>query len=147
MMEYHLWRSLDTMLRLLTMVSPATVPMPSQLMGLLPKRNDWPRDFLLEGAAASMENSGGNIGTSFKSPFVRVDRISATSSKYSTLRRAHRLSYVIWMLLDGLSISGAESPSRSDLLKMTSILQRLEAAKLTIDGVNDILKQLIPKKK
>ncbi len=147
MMEYHLWRSLDTMLRLLTMVSSATVPMPSQLMGLLPVRNDWPKDFLLEGAAASLENSGGNIGTSFKSPFVRVDKIAATSSKYSTLRRAHRLSYVIWMLLDGLSIAGLETPSRSDLLKMTSVLQRLEAAKLTIDGVNDILKQLIPKKK
>ena len=146
MMEYHLWRSLDTMLRLLTMVSSATVPMPSQLMGLLPKRNDWPKDFLLEGAASSLENSGGNIGTSFKSPFVRVDQVAATSSKYSSLRRAHRLSYVIWMLLDGLSIAGAESPSRSDLLQMSSVLQRLEAAKLTIDGVNDILKQLIPKK-
>mmetsp|Transcript_21193 Transcript_21193/g.42582 ORF Transcript_21193/g.42582 Transcript_21193/m.42582 type:complete len:651 (-) Transcript_21193:902-2854(-) len=144
MMEYHLWRSLDNMLRLLSMVSSASVPLPSQLMGLLPKRDDWPADFLLEGAATSLENSGGNIGTSFKSPFVRVDQVAASSSKYSTLRRAHRLSYVIWMLLDGLSITGNDQPTRRDVLKMTSVLARLEAAKRTIDGVNDILKQLIP---
>ena len=50
------------------------------------------------------------------------------------------------MLLDGLSITGTDFPSRSDVLKMSSILVRLEAAKQTIDGVNDILKQLIPKK-
>ena len=146
MMEYHLWRSLDNMIRLLSMVSSATVPLPSQLMGLLPKRNDWPKDFLLEGAATSLGNSGGDIGTSFKSPFVRVEEITDIASKYSSLRRAHRLSYVIWMLLDGLSITGTDFPSRSDVLKMSSILVRLEAAKQTIDGVNDILKQLIPKK-
>mmetsp|Transcript_6969 Transcript_6969/g.10813 ORF Transcript_6969/g.10813 Transcript_6969/m.10813 type:complete len:644 (+) Transcript_6969:30-1961(+) len=144
MMEYHLWRSLDNMLRLLSMVSSASVPLPSQLMGLLPKRDDWPADFLLEGAATSLENSGGNIGTSFKSPFVRVDQVAASSSKYSPLRRAHRLSYVIWMLLDGLSMTGNDQPTRRDVLKMTSVLARLEAAKRTIDGVNDILKQLIP---
>ena len=146
MMEYHLWRSLDNMLRLLSMISSATVPLPSQLMGLLPKRNDWPKDFLLEGAASSLVNSGGDIGTSFKSPFVRVDEIGEISSKYASLRRVHRLSFVIWMLLDGLSITGTDFPSRSDVLKMSSILVRLEAAKQTIDGVNDILKQLIPKK-
>lgn len=148
MMEYHLWRSLDNMIRLLSMASAATVPLPSQLLGLLPKRDDWPQGFVLEGAATSLEQSGSNIGTSFKSPFVRVDQITATSSKYFPLRRAQRLSYVIWLLLDGLSITGSDSPppSRSDVLRMTSVLARLEAAKRTIDGVNEILKQLIPKK-
>ena len=149
MQEYHLWRSLDTMLRLLSMIGSSTVPLPTQLMGLLPKRDDWPADFILEGAATSMENSGGNIGTSFKSPFVRVDHVTANSSKYSTLRRAHRLSFVIWMLLDGLSVTGTDPtpPTRSDVLRMSSVLARLEAAKNTIDGVNDILKRLIPKNK
>jgi hypothetical protein len=147
MMEFYLWRSLDKMIRLLSMVSAATVPLPSQLLGLLPMRDDWPKDFLLEGAATSLDRSGSNVGTTFKSPFVRVDQITAASSKYSPLRRAQRLSYVIWLLLAGIAFTGSDHPppSRSDVLKMTSILVRLEAAKKTIDGVNDILKQLIPK--
>ncbi|KAL7435628.1 hypothetical protein ACHAXM_004757 [Skeletonema potamos] len=62
MMEFYLWRSLDKMIRLLSMVSAATVPLPSQLLGLLPMRDDWPKDFLLEGAATSLDRSGSNVG-------------------------------------------------------------------------------------
>eukprot|EP00985_Skeletonema_marinoi_P026392 scaffold20449_cov129-Skeletonema_marinoi.AAC.1 len=76
MMEYHLWRSLDNMLRLLSMVSSASVPLPSQLMGLLPKRDDWPQDFLLEGAATSLENSGGG------SIFIQVLSTSTSSPTF-----------------------------------------------------------------
>lgn len=153
MMEYHVWRSLDTMVRLLSMVSAATLPLPSQLLGLLPKRDDWPKDFVLEAASASLQHSGSTVGTSFQSPFVRVDQITASSSKnssqYSPLRRAQRLSYAVWLLLDGIAITGSDSRPllRSDVLRMTSILARLDAAKRTIDGVNEILKQLIPKDK
>lgn len=163
MMEYHVWRSLDMMIRLLSMASAATLPLPSQLLGLLPKRDDWPKDFMLEGASTALEHSGSTVGTLFKSPFVRVDQITKASSsssssssppssssssqqhQYSSLRRSQRFSYVIWLLLDGLAMSGISAPTRKDVLNMTSILKRLEAAKYTIDGVNGILKQLIPK--
>ena len=162
MMEYHVWRSLDTMIRLLSMASAATLPLPSQLLGLLPKRDDWPKDFMLEGASTALEHSGSTVGTTFKSPFVRVDQITKASSsssssppsssssqhhQYSSLRRSQRFSYVIWLLLDGLQMSGFDPPppTRKEVLNMTSILKRLEAAKYTIDGVNGILKQLIPK--
>jgi hypothetical protein len=153
MMEYHVWRSLDMMIRLLSMASAATLPLPSQLLGLLPKRDDWPKDFMLEGASTALEHSGSTVGTTFKSPFVRVDQITKASSpsssqhQYSSLRRSQRFSYVIWLLLDGLQMSGFDPPppTRKEVLNMTSILKRLEAAKYTIDGVNGILKQLIPK--
>ena len=156
MMEYHVWRSLDMMIRLLSMASAATLPLPSQLLGLLPKRDDWPKDFMLEGASTALEHSGSTVGTTFKSPFVRVDQITKASSstssssqqhQYSSLRRSQRFSFVIWLLLDGLQMSGFDPPppTRKEVLNMTSILKRLEAAKYTIDGVNGILKQLIPK--
>jgi hypothetical protein len=162
MMEYHVWRSLDMMIRLLSMASAATLPLPSQLLGLLPKRDDWPKDFMLEGASTALEHSGSPVGTTFKSPFVRVDQITNASSssssppssssssqqhQYSSLRRSQRFSYVIWLLLDGLQMSGFDPPppTRKEVLNMASILKRLEAAKYTIDGVNGILKQLIPK--
>ncbi len=151
MMEYHLWRTLDEMIRLLAIASSATVPLPSQLLGLLPKRNDWPRDFVLEDYAKSLATSGSSIGTAFKSPFVRVDQITqskhnATAISYSPLRRALRLSYSIWLLLDGLQMTGAQPPPppRSVILGMESIWQRLNSAKETLDGINGILKRIVP---
>ncbi|KAL7538948.1 hypothetical protein ACHAXR_008908 [Thalassiosira sp. AJA248-18] len=146
MMEFHVWRTLDEMIRLLSLAASATVPLPSQLLGLLPKRDDWPREFALEGYAKSMATSGNTIGTAFKSPFVRVDQItSANPSSYSPLRRAQRLSYAIWSLLDLLAISGAQPPPppRHEILNMEGIEQRLSAAKQTLDGINFVLKKLI----
>ena len=146
LVEYDLWRTLDEMMRLISMASGRPVPIPSQLLGLLPKRDDWPQEFFLEDVAKSLATSGSTIGTASKSPFVRVDEItSANHSSYSPLRRAQRLSYAIWLLLDVLAMTGAEPapPPRDVILSMDSIGERLFAAKLTIDGINVILKKMV----
>ena len=98
--EKQLWVSLDDMIRLLSMAASSTVPLPSQLLGLLPKRDDWPKYFQLEEYAQKFR--GNTVGTAFQSPFVRVDQITCSNSalSYSPLRRARRLSYAIWLLLD-----------------------------------------------
>jgi hypothetical protein len=147
-MERHVWCSLDEMIRLLSIAAASTVvvPIPSQLLGLLPIRNDWPRGFALEDYAKSLAKPGSAIGTAFKSPFVRVDEISSSnSSSYSHLRRAQRLSYSIWLLLDGLAMTGAQPPPppRNVILAM-DIEERLNAAKQTLDGINSILRKIIP---
>ena len=145
-MEVLVWRSLDEMIRLLSMAATATVPLPSQLLGLLPIRNDWPRGFTLEDYAKSLATPGRTIGTAFKSPFVRVDQISSSNtSSYSPLRRAQRLSYAIWLLLEGLAVTGAQPqpPPRNVILAM-DIEERLNAAKQTLDGINSILRKIIP---
>jgi len=148
MKEMQLWVSLDDMIRLLSMAASSTVPLPSQLLGLLPKRNDWPKYFQLEEYANRFK--GNTIGTAFQSPFVRVDQITCSNSSlsYSPLRRAQRLSYAIWLLLDGLSMTGAEPapPPRHLLLEM-DMAQRLDAARATLEGINTILKQMLPEKK
>ena len=41
MLEFHVWRTLDELFRLLSLATSATVPVPPQLLGLLPKRDDW----------------------------------------------------------------------------------------------------------
>mmetsp|Transcript_15537 Transcript_15537/g.33637 ORF Transcript_15537/g.33637 Transcript_15537/m.33637 type:complete len:578 (+) Transcript_15537:1685-3418(+) len=145
MIEFHVWRTLDEMIRLLSMAASATVPLPSQLLGLLPKRNDWPNEFALEDYAKSLSTSRSTVGTSFKSPFVRVDQITSTNpSSYSPLRRAQRLSFAIWILLDGLAMTGAQpQPPRNVILGMESIEERLSAAKETLDDINAILKKLL----
>ncbi|KAL3794314.1 hypothetical protein HJC23_012439 [Cyclotella cryptica] len=150
MIEYHLWKSLDEMMRLLSMASAAPVPLSSQLLGLMPKRNDWPPEFVLEEHAKSLSASRSSIGMMFTSPFVRVDDIvtrnDTTAINYSSLRRALRLSNVIWILLGGLAVSGADPPPPStyEILAMESIGERLDAAKSVLDGVNGVLRKLIP---
>lgn len=151
--EIRVWCSLDTMIRLLSLAAAgAVVPVPTQLLGLLPIHNNWPSDFALEEYANSLSTSRSSvIGTAFKSPFVRVDQIvaSAPSSStitYSPLRRAQRLSNAIWLILDGLAMTGADPPPppRDKILAM-NIEERLFAALQTLDGINDILRKIIPK--
>ena len=145
MMEYHLWKSLDELIRLLNKVSSTPVPLSSQLMALLPKRNDWSKDFVLEEYSKSMLSQTG--------PITRVDEItkqSRTSANdstgYSPLRRALRLSHAVWLLLDGLAVTGANPPppSRAEVLAMESVFERLSVAKKVLDGVNEVLRRLIP---
>ena len=147
-LEYKVWKNLDEMIRLLSMAASATVPLPSQLLGLLPKRDDWGHEFALESYAHSLRTSGSSIGTTFKSPFVRVDEITSSSnpsSEYSPLRRAQRLSYSIWLLLDGLSMTGVQPPPPSrDMILAMDIEQRLIAAIQTLEGINSILRRMIP---
>lgn len=171
MMEYHLWKTLDEMIRLLSMASSTPVPLPSQLLGLLPKRQDWPHGFILEEYANSLNLAGGTIGTFHQSEFVRVDSVTSkddgktnsdrdspqnlllpssalSSTTYSTLRRACRMSYAIWLLLDGLAVTGSQPPPppRNVILNMNSVGERLGAAKQTLDGINGVLRRMIPKK-
>lgn len=147
MMEYHLWKSLDELIRLINNVStsPGPVPVSSQLMALLPKRNDWPEDFVLDEYCKSMLSHTG--------PIVRIDEITKQSRSsvydstgYSSLRRALRLSHAVWLLLDGLAVSGADPPppTRAEILAMESIFERLKVAKSVLDGVIEVLKRLIP---
>jgi hypothetical protein len=148
-MEVHVWRSLDEMIRLLSKATTATVPLPSQLLGLLPIRNDWPRGFALEDCAKSLAMPGSTIGMAFKSPFVRVDQISSSNaSSYSPLRRAQRLSYAIWLLLEGLAVTGSQpQPPPRDVILAMDIEERLNAANQTLDGINSILRKIIPDKR
>mmetsp|Transcript_22941 Transcript_22941/g.47916 ORF Transcript_22941/g.47916 Transcript_22941/m.47916 type:complete len:670 (+) Transcript_22941:68-2077(+) len=143
-MEYEVWCTLDKMIRLLSMAASATVPLPSQLLALLPKRYDWPRDFTLENYAQSLLTSRSSIG---QSPFVRLDVITSSNpTSYSSMRRAQRLSYAIWLLLDGVAMTGAEPspPTRYEVLEMRSIEQRLGTSKQVLEGINEILEKMIP---
>ena len=110
-MEYEVWVALDLMLRLLTKVNPdpaTRIPVPAQLLGLLPSEASWPKEFLLDQHAQRLVDNQASIGTLSKSPFVVVDQVAPS---YPKLRRAQRLSYVIWMLLD--SILAGFDPSAS----------------------------------
>lgn len=144
MMEYHLWIRLDELIRLINKVSNSPVPLSSQLLALLPRRSDWPDEFILDEYSKSMLSQTG--------PVVRIDEITKQNRStvydntgYSSLRRALRLSHSVWLLIDGMAVTGVEAPpSRAEVLAMETIFERLSVATHTLDSVNGVLKRLIP---
>jgi Lon protease-like protein len=152
-LEYKVWCSLDTMLRLLVELDPGVrVPIPSQLLGLLPIQentdeddddddNDcqWPPGFQLEGYAAQLQKNNAVIGTATKSPFLRVSE----NPSYPLSRRASRLSYAIWIILEAIVIPGG--PTKQQILEERSIAKRLGMAQTSLDAVNAILRQSFKK--
>lgn len=147
-LEYSVWVNLDEMLRLLATASNLEVPVPSQLLGLLPTKfpkgiSAWPKHFKLEFYANQLEEKNVKIGTFSKSPFVRV----AMCESYPSLRRINRLSYAIWILLDTLlaTIGTTGTPSRQELLEITCMSERLKLAYEHLDSINKQLRNIIPK--
>lgn len=139
-LEYKVWVSVDRMLRLLMQINPGLqIPVPSQMLGLLPLSSElgraWPQGFRLEEYARQLQSNNALVGTSTKSRFVRV----TSCRHYPALRRAQRLSYTIWILLD--SLGGA--PSKQGVLEETSIGRRLELALQKLEGVNDSLQEVL----
>ena len=162
-MEFEVWLAMDRMIRLLVRANPnknVTVPIPSQMLNLLPATpppnnklvSEWPGIFSLYKYAETLsQNENCVVGTATKSPFVRVDSLAL--SYYPDLLRARHLSYVVWFLLD--SIIGTQKSSSGDddddeitrqkVLEMDSIYERLKAAKEILDSINGTLKIVLPK--
>jgi len=139
-LEYNVWVALDDMLRLLAQISNGTVriPVPTQLLGLLPISSNWPVTFQLETYANQLEVKDATIGTGTKSPFVRVARCSS----YPSSRRTVRFSYVIWILFDSMAL-GKPTPTRQEVLEMKSSTQRLTAAYHYLTTINTELQKIL----
>jgi len=142
--EFKVWVALDEMLRLLSSTG-LQVSVPSQLLGLLPTDPflSWPINFQLESYALQFEQKNANVGTFSKSPFVRV----SLCESYPSLRRAKRLSYSIWILLDNLlaSVGTDGKPSQQELLELTSVNDRLALVYRHLESINISLRNSISK--
>jgi hypothetical protein len=120
------------------------VQVPSQILGLLPlePNEPWPEDFALEKFAIKLEIENILVGTFSKSPFVRVDNMEG----YSPLRRAQRLSHVVWILSDTvMALVDEDTMTRQDILEMESTEERLEAAMKKLDLICKIISELLNK--
>ena len=147
-MERKVWIRLDKMISLLQkLVDPNKeqgVQVPTQILGLLPlePNEPWPEEFTLEKFAIKLEIEKILVGTFSKSPFVRVDNMQG----YSPLRRAQRLSYVIWILTDTvMALVDDDSMTRQDILEMESTEERLEAASQKLDLICNVISELLNK--
>lgn len=142
--EYRVWVKLDQMIQLLQTAvgDKGSVPIPSQLLGLLPRNpyKAWPINFQLEIIASKLELEGTMVGTYSSSPFVRVE----DNKTYSQLRRASRLSFVIWTLVDSIVIVEEEEGfSRQRILELPSTTQRLRLAESKLDVICAMLRKLL----
>lgn len=167
--EYKVWVELDQMLAFLRRANPnpykkLSVPVPAQMMGLLPQDpyKPWPEEFMLDSYTEKLE--GGLIGTSTKSPFVRVpsmrqitkgdsvlesDKDHPGGLFYPPLRRAHRLSYVVFMLLESIVVTASSieaAPAgnlRQQLLEIPSLSGRLEEAYNRLKEISNVLSVIL----
>jgi hypothetical protein len=134
-LESKVWVALDTMLALLEKASNQPIPVPSQLLVLLPttNNNNWPSHFRLATYANQLQSRNIEVGTYTTSPFVRVGE---ASTSYPSLRRASRFSFAIWIVLD--SILGNTS-SQQKLLETKRLEDRLDMAFEQITSINKML--------
>ena len=139
-MEQKVWIALDEMIRLMQAAVQGSVPIPSQLLGLLPTNVNWPNDFQLDSYADQLEAKNASIGTYTKTPFVRV----SLCESYPAFRRANRLYYVIWILLNTLlaKVGVQGYPTPQELLEISSTQERLELAWTHLESINTVLRRV-----
>ena len=116
--ERVVWLKLDELLRRLSSVSPTAVPVPSQILGLLPPDGDWPEDFALTAVA---ERLAANVAP--PDPFNR--RYTTPPGGYPAHRRAARLSYAVWAVVGGQAQPVLDARTTAERLALA--LRRLEA--------------------
>ena len=116
--ERDVWLKLDELLRRLSSVSPTAVPVPSQILGLLPPDGDWPEDFALTAVA---ERLAANVAP--PDPFNR--RYTKPPGGYPAHRRAARLSYAVWAVVGGAAQPVLDARTTAERLALA--LRRLEA--------------------
>ena len=141
----------------------ARVPIPSQLLGLLPPpviestkssttttsiydrdrtayddndNLDWNE---LERQAQQFEEQQASIGTYSQSPFVRV---AHAVPEYPAVRRASRFSFVIWTILATVSFDN-QGASREEILQMSSAQERLGEAHRQLVRLNKALESMV----
>lgn len=131
-LEYKVWVGIDELIRLVTAVSSnqkVTLPIPAQMLGLLPQNpspRQWPKGFALKNYAAA-------VGIlSPQSLYVSTDSVAPL---YPELRRAERLSFVVWLLLDSVAEERKGHIARQEVLEMESVAERLEAARQQLASI------------
>eukprot|EP00562_Extubocellulus_spinifer_P009499 CAMPEP_0178492936 /NCGR_PEP_ID=MMETSP0696-20121128/12205_1 /TAXON_ID=265572 /ORGANISM="Extubocellulus spinifer, Strain CCMP396" /LENGTH=519 /DNA_ID=CAMNT_0020120897 /DNA_START=44 /DNA_END=1599 /DNA_ORIENTATION=- len=140
--EREVWKDVDYLIQLLGALNPnGGVPVPTQLLGLLPSDQEWPEGFKLNAYVDRLKAEKAVVGTASKSPFVAVDDAAPA---YPDLRRAQRLSFGIWVLLDSLLAGFSPAAStRQSVLELDSIWERLDAALRGLNAINTAAKEYI----
>lgn len=151
-MEHNVWLELDNMAKILTKLNPkgnTEMPIPNQILGLLPPEDSdrpWPKDFKIGTYMRKMSHVYSVLG---KRKNMNVDDGQLEQLKvvkgYPPLRRARRLSYIVWALIGSVMKDSYidTGVTRQQILEMDHISERLEAAATRLREINEILTDVI----
>jgi len=126
--EREVWIQIDAMLKAFQKLQPeldCSKIIPVELLSLLPEEiEDWPKGFqITKWAKDAGEKSqyAGSSSTEGVVPFVRLDE------SWPQLRRAGRLSYLVWLLLETtVGGGGIDGEHRNIVLETSQIDKRLQ---------------------
>ena len=155
--EFQLWCELDNLAKILTKLNPKAnteMPIPTQILGLLPADKDgrsWPKGFKLSRYTRKMSNVYSILE---KNSNLQLNRDEPDQLKtvegYPRLRRARRLSYTVWALLDTILgddyIKEEDRITKQQILEMNSTTARLKIALLRVRQINETLQQVLESK-
>jgi len=157
-LEQNVWIQLDRLTKLLRLLDPkcnTNMPIPQQLLELLPASTPmpWPNNFSLSRYNQKMKNIHFLLKQKKSKLKIGATNLNTmeTASDYPSLRRSRRLSYMVWELVERL-LDGEYSyllteermiPTKQDILEMTSIYNRLYAAIKMLEEIIFHLQKLI----
>jgi len=126
--ERQVWIELDAMFKCLQKLQPLmdlSKVLPLELLCLLPNDvKDWPKDFLFTKYATEAEEKSQSVGSNDSIvSFLRLD------DSWPVLRRASRLSYLVWFLIETTVGGGGMGGEHRQVVLLTKkIEERLEIA-------------------
>ncbi|KAH8056369.1 hypothetical protein JL722_7678 [Aureococcus anophagefferens] len=122
--EAAVWVKLDALLAALRSrpETAGAVPVPSQLLGLLPRDEAWPGDFRLDGVAADLARRSAELPDDVD----QADRrYVAARDNYPAHRRASRLSFAVFAVIGGGGQDALDAATAADRLALAAA--RLDA--------------------
>ncbi|CAJ1943273.1 unnamed protein product [Cylindrotheca closterium] len=141
--ERRVWLELDKLVKNLRLLNPRSntqIPVPNQVLSLIPTFSDWPEDFGLALYVRQLVRAHGVLA---RNKYKFSNGFQLVPPDYPPLRRARRLSYILWNVFLEQDTMDVPSGEMQRVLEVHSIASRLEAGLLQLQTINRILQTLI----
>jgi hypothetical protein len=142
--ERSVWLELDKLVKNLSQLNPKAnteMPIPTQILSLMPYRNtQWPYDFGLAKYVQQLVRAHAVLA---KNKYKQANGFQLVPREYPPLRRARRLSYILWNVFLEQDTMDVPSGEMQRVLEIHSISSRLQAGHLQLQTINRILHTLI----
>ena len=141
--ERKVWLELDQLCKNLRHLNPkgnTQMPIPTQVLSLIPPGNIWPETFGLGLYVRQLVRAHGVLA---RNKYKFSNGFQLVPKDYPPLRRARRLSYILWNVFLEQDTMDVPSGEMQRVLEIHSIASRLEAGLLQLQTINRILQTLI----
>jgi hypothetical protein len=141
--ERKVWLEMDKLCKNLRHLNPrgnTQMPIPTQVLSLIPPGNLWPEDFGLALYVRQLVRAHGVLA---RNKYKFSNGFQVVPKDYPPLRRARRLSYILWNVFLEQDTMDVPSGEMQRVLEIHSIASRLESGLLQLQTINRILQTLI----